>query len=183
MAPTMVIFLLGNKWEPSIRLFQLLMAFTVVETVRINASSILLALNQPKQVAIVRFIQLLFLLISMFLLMPSFGVLGVAVSVNLMSVVGLLLIFYFVDQHLRVSRKAYTLVFPPLIDAVIAFFVARFLGINLCENSYQCGSFFATLTYILVFISGMVMYIYKFEVDLWKLGKIYFLNFLKRLGA
>jgi O-antigen/teichoic acid export membrane protein len=92
VAPEFIRLLLGEKWLPMLDAFRLMLVYTLLDPIKITVASVITASGAPEKVVRARFIQLLILIVGLVTLGPRFGIVGVAVAVDLMLVVGILLL-------------------------------------------------------------------------------------------
>lgn len=134
IAPELIELLLGEKWLPMVNSFQLLVFFALFEPMKLVLSKLLIALGYPLKIVKIRLIQLLFLIFGLFTLGSWLGLVGVALSVNLMVIVG-------ITTNLYISRKYvdYSLVrlfFVPIIALILAIVVTSLI----IHGSYDASS-------------------------------------------
>lgn len=94
VAPEFIRLLLGAKWLPMLDAFRLMLIYTLLDPIKITVSSVITASGAPERVVRARFIQLVVLIGGLVTLGPTLGIVGVAVAVDLMLVVGILLLLW-----------------------------------------------------------------------------------------
>jgi O-antigen/teichoic acid export membrane protein len=92
VAPEFIRLVLGPKWLPMLDAFRLMLVYTLLDPIKITVASAITVSGAPEKVIQARFIQLLILIAGLVALGPRFGIVGVAVAVDLMLVVGILLL-------------------------------------------------------------------------------------------
>jgi O-antigen/teichoic acid export membrane protein len=92
IAPEFIRLFLGEKWLPMLDAFRLMLIYTLLDPIKITVASVITASGAPERVVRARFIQLLILIAGLVTLGPRFGIVGVAIAVDLMLVVGILLL-------------------------------------------------------------------------------------------
>jgi O-antigen/teichoic acid export membrane protein len=92
IAPEFIRLLLGAKWLPMLDAFRLMLIYTMLDPIKITVASVITTSGLPEKVVRARFVQLLILIAGLVLLGPRFGIVGVAVAVDAMLVVGILLL-------------------------------------------------------------------------------------------
>ncbi len=92
IAPEFIRLLLGEKWLPMLDAFRLMLVYTLLDPIKITVASVITASGTPERVVRARFVQLLILIAGLVTLGSRFGIVGVAVAVDLMLVVGILLL-------------------------------------------------------------------------------------------
>ncbi len=105
IAPEFIRLLLGEKWLPMLNTFRLMLVFTMLDPIKSTVSKLFAAVGEPGRVVKIRLVQLVVLATGLFLLGPSFGITGVALSVNAMLVVGMAILFYQVRRYVDFSLK------------------------------------------------------------------------------
>jgi O-antigen/teichoic acid export membrane protein len=92
IAPEFIRLLLGEKWLPMLDAFRLMLVYTMLDPIKITVASVITASGAPEKVIRARFIQLVVLIVGLVALGPSLDIVGVAVAVDVMLVVGILLL-------------------------------------------------------------------------------------------
>jgi O-antigen/teichoic acid export membrane protein len=92
VAPEFIRLLLSEKWLPMLDAFRLMLVYTMLDPIKATVASVITASGAPEKVVRARFIQVLILLAGLVTLGPRFGIVGVAVAVDVMLVVGILLL-------------------------------------------------------------------------------------------
>jgi O-antigen/teichoic acid export membrane protein len=105
IAPEFIRVLLGEKWLPMLNAFRLMLVFTLLDPIKITIASVIgLAGSRPEWIVRARTVQLVFMLVGLFILGPSQGIVGVAIAVDVMLVVGISILLWqaksFVDYSL-----------------------------------------------------------------------------------
>ena len=117
VAPYLIVILLGERWLPMLDAFRLMLIYTMIDPLKGTFSSLLVVVGNPEKVITARSVQLVALIIGLLILGPRFGIAGVASAVNIMLVVGISLLYYFVKSSVDFSLRK--LVVIPLIGLVI----------------------------------------------------------------
>jgi O-antigen/teichoic acid export membrane protein len=89
IAPEFIRLLLGAKWLPMLGAFRLMLVFTLLDPIKVTVGSLFMAVGKPEQVVKARAIQLVVLIAGLFALGLWLGIVGVALAVNAMLVVGM----------------------------------------------------------------------------------------------
>ena len=106
IAPEFINLLFGEKWMPMLTVFRLMLVFTLLDPIKVTISSLIgLAGGKPEQVAQARFIQLIVLIAGLFTFGSFWGIEGVAISVNLMLVVGVAILLWKAKTYVDFSLK------------------------------------------------------------------------------
>jgi len=103
IAPEFIRLLLTDKWLPMLSAFQLMLLYTLFDPLKLTISSVFIAMGRPERVARVHAIQLLILLIGLVTLGPRFNIVGVALAVNAMLIVGISLLLWQVREYVDYS--------------------------------------------------------------------------------
>ncbi|MEZ4637590.1 MAG: oligosaccharide flippase family protein [Caldilineaceae bacterium] len=105
LAPEMIRILLGDKWLPMLDIFRLMLIFVLLDPIKLTIASLFSATGNPQIMVWTQLIQLAIPAIGLFTLGQWYGTLGVAVSVDVMIVVGVALLLWqsrkFVDYSIR----------------------------------------------------------------------------------
>jgi O-antigen/teichoic acid export membrane protein len=92
IAPEFIRLLLGVKWLPMLDAFRLMLIYTLLDPIKLTVANVITASGAPERVVRARLVQLAILVAGLVTLGPRLGIVGVAVSVDLMLVVGILLL-------------------------------------------------------------------------------------------
>ena len=103
IAPNFIVLFLGIKWLPMLTTFRIMLVFLLLDPVRLTISSVLIALGKPEKVSQTSFVQFIVLLIGLFLFGLNFGIEGVAFAIDVMLVIGVVLLFYFIRPNVDYS--------------------------------------------------------------------------------
>lgn len=103
LAPYLIELILGPRWLPMLTAFQLMLLFTMLDPIKGTLSSVLVALGMPERITRVRFTQLAVQLSGFFILGPRLKTAGVALSMDLMVLVGTMMAIYYVRPYVQVS--------------------------------------------------------------------------------
>lgn len=116
-APEMVRLVLGVKWLPMVRPFQLMCIFALVDPIRIGLANMLGSLGDPGSVLRAYTLQFAVLAVGLLLLGPPFGISGVTLAVDGMVVLGTAYLYRRARRHVDVPISR--LVAPPLFAAAV----------------------------------------------------------------
>lgn len=105
VAPEFIRILLSDKWLPMLRTFRLMLAFTLLDPMKIAISYVFVAVGKPEQVTQARLVQLVVLLVGLFILGPWLGIAGVALAVDAMLVVGIGILLWRVREYVDFSPR------------------------------------------------------------------------------
>jgi len=103
VAPEFIRLFLGAKWIPMIDAFRLMLVFTMMDPMKMTIGNLFLAVGVPEKVVQVRFVQLTILIFGLFLLGPWLGIVGVAIAVDLMLIVGIGILLWQARIHVDFS--------------------------------------------------------------------------------
>lgn len=112
VAPEFISLFLGEKWLPILEPFRILLVFALVDPLRMTVSSLFIAAGQPQKMSYIRLSQLLAFVLGLFTLGTRYGVLGVALSLDIVALLGLALSLVMVRSFVDFSLPRLTL--PPL---------------------------------------------------------------------
>jgi len=88
-APELIAVLLGERWLPMVRSFQLMFLFVLLDPVKFSVSNLFVAVGQPGEVVRARAVQLGVALVAVASLGWRFGIAGVAFAVGLVQLTGI----------------------------------------------------------------------------------------------
>lgn len=121
IAPEFVRLALGEKWLPMVTAFQLMAIFTLLDPIRVTVSQVFVAVGQPERIIRVRLIQLVTLVAGLFVFGRPLGIVGVALVVNIVLLVGLVPLLRGAREHVDYSaRQLFAVPTLALIVAALA---------------------------------------------------------------
>jgi len=140
IAPEFIRLLLGEKWLPMLNAFRFMLVFTLFDPIKITISSaIALAGGKPEWVLGARTAQLVLMLVGLFAVGPSRGIVGVAIVVDVMLVVGIGILLWqarsFVDFSLVKLFGVPTVAL--LAGGILSVYVSR--NIEFIASDWQSG--------------------------------------------
>jgi O-antigen/teichoic acid export membrane protein len=103
IAPHFIRLLIGERWLPMLDAFRLMLVFAMLDPIKVTISSVLMAVGAPQKITIVRVTQILVLAIGFFTLGFRYEIAGVALSMDLMVIIGTTLSLYFVHSYVDFS--------------------------------------------------------------------------------
>ena len=103
IAPQFIRLLIGERWMPMLDAFRLMLIFSLLDPIKVTISSVLVAVGVPEKITIIRIAQLSALIIGLFPLGFRFQIVGVALAVDLMILVGTVLSLAMVRKYVDVS--------------------------------------------------------------------------------
>jgi O-antigen/teichoic acid export membrane protein len=171
IAPQFIVLFLGEKWLPMLTAFRLMLLYSLLDPIRVITSSVLIAVGKPEKVSQVRMLQLLTLGIGLFTLGFSYQIAGVAMSMDLMVLVGVLLSLRIVREYVDFSLLR---LFAPPILALLAGF-----GLNAVVMTFLNTSSLQWLMLIvksLAFCTGYLVLLFALE------GKALYQSFMQFAG-
>lgn len=133
IAPEFVHIALGDKWLPMIPVFRLMAIFTLLDPIRITVSQLFIAVGQPKRIVHVRVIQLAALVIGLYLLGRTWGIIGVALAINGVLLLGLVPLMYSARDYIDFS--AWRLFIGPTVALITGVAAALAITWALCRGT------------------------------------------------
>ncbi len=103
VAPELVLVALGEKWLPMVDAFRLMLIYTLLDPLRVTVGTLFVAIGRPEKLLLSRLVQLAILLGGLFLLGPRYDIVGVALAVDAMLVVGLIMLLVQARDHVTFS--------------------------------------------------------------------------------
>jgi O-antigen/teichoic acid export membrane protein len=130
IAPEFIRLVLGEKWLPMLNILRLMLVFTLLDPMKGTIANLIAgAVGNPEQVVKARTIQLAVLVGGMLALGSCLGIVGIALAVDIMLVVGILILLWYARNYVDFSMKSLFAV-PSL---------ALFLGILLADGAVICS--------------------------------------------
>lgn len=121
-APEFIPLLLGDKWLPMVRTFQLMIVYTLLEPLSMAARHLLLATGHPQYDLRARLVQIVIFTPAVVAFGLLWNIEGVALATNLMAVVGTVLLFRYSKRVVDYSARLLWF-WPLLATAVTALLV------------------------------------------------------------
>ena len=105
IAPEFILIFLGERWLPMLDAFRLMLFFTLFDPLKDTIANVLVALGMPEKVIRARLVQLAVLLAGRVVLGPQFNIAGVAMAVNIMLLIGIAILLYYVRPFVDISFR------------------------------------------------------------------------------
>jgi PST family polysaccharide transporter len=105
-APEFILILLGERWLPMLRAFQLMILYTLLDPLSMGASTLMMATGFPGAVMRVNGIQLVIFIPAVIAMASLWGIEGVALAADLMVLVGTVLLFRLTYRVVDYSSRA-----------------------------------------------------------------------------
>jgi len=102
-APQLIHLLLGAKWLPMLPAFRLMLVFTLLDPIKITVANLFVAVGHPNRIVKARVVQLIVMIIGLFSLGSSQGIIGVAIAVDIMIIVGVGILFWQAREYVDFS--------------------------------------------------------------------------------
>jgi PST family polysaccharide transporter len=103
VAPEFTRIFIGSKWLPMVPAFRLMILYTFLDPLILTSGHLLTAVGRPQILTKVKGIQLSFFVPAVIILAQIFGIEGIALAVDLMTIIGLGLIFARIQQFVDIS--------------------------------------------------------------------------------
>jgi O-antigen/teichoic acid export membrane protein len=153
-APEFIPLLLGEKWLPMLRVFQLLILYSLLEPLSMGARNLLLATGYPQEVVRARLVQMALFIPAVFLFGYRFNIEGVAMAANLMAIAGTLLLFRYTRRVVDYSPRL--LWFWPLLAMVVT--AVLVLALNPLWQSLNLWLSLALKIGLMTAVYGLILY-------------------------
>lgn len=105
IAPEFITILLGERWLPMLRPFQLMLLFALINPIKYSIGNIFVSVGRPEIILRARTVQLIVMVTGLFIFGNMYGIEGVAAAVDLMVILGLVhqlvLVREFVDYSVK----------------------------------------------------------------------------------
>jgi O-antigen/teichoic acid export membrane protein len=105
VAPEFIHLFLGDKWLPMLNAFRLMLVFTLLDPIKATVSTLFTAVGRPEQVVQSRLLQLLVMVAGLYLLGQRWNIAGVALTIDLMLLVGVAWLLWKAQQHVDYSPQ------------------------------------------------------------------------------
>lgn len=118
IAPEFIRILIGERWLPMLMAFRLMLPFTLFDPMKKTMANLFIAVGKPEITVKIRAVQLTVMVVGMYLLGNLWGIEGVALSVDVMMLVGITLVLIRAKEFVDYSLKNFFL--TPFIAMVIS---------------------------------------------------------------
>ena len=158
IAPQFIYIFLGEKWLPMLEPFQLMLVYSLFDPVKNTIAGTLVAVGKPGKVSVTRLVQLIILVAGLFIFGFRLGIVGVALAVNLMLLVGIGLLLYYIKPYVDYSlARLFIVPLGALLTGLgLTWIVTRILDINSFE-------WLALIVKSAVFVVGYTLVLLKLE--------------------
>ncbi|MEZ4771116.1 MAG: oligosaccharide flippase family protein [Caldilineales bacterium] len=153
IAPELIAILLGDKWLPMLQAFRLMLVYTLLDPIKMTVADLFVAVGRPELVLRVRLAQLGVLLVGLFALGLRFGIAGVALAVDAMTVVGVLVLLRQARRYVDYSARR--LFGVPLLGLGLALAVGAGAAAWLAPTSPWLSATLKTALFLAVY-SGLL---------------------------
>lgn len=169
LAAPLLIGYFGDRWLAMLPVFRLMILFVLIDPIKGNLGTLLIAVGQPQVVTQIRLIQLTILIIGLFSLGYVWGITGVALAANLMLIVGICLFFKAARPYIDFSLRQ--IFANPLIGLGLAFIAVLFFRqFNLTEwgNCFLLDIFIEVCLFCFVYLSWLSIREWQNLTSLWQ---------------
>ena len=163
VAPEFIRLVLGVKWLPMLTTFRLMLAFTLLDPIRLTIGNLFIAVGKPDFLVRIRAVQFIILVLGLFGLGSMAGIAGIALAVDLMLVAGITLSFLWARSYVDFSLKQLFLI--PTAALVIAMLMAR-LSITLpgiLGSDWRTGILKSVV--FMVIYAGILLFFERAQID------------------
>jgi len=167
VAPEFTRLALGERWLPMVPAFRLMAVFTLLDPIRVTVSSLFIAVGRPEQVVRTRLGQLAAMVVGLFVLGARWGIIGVALVVDGVLLIGLGWLLGRARAHVDFSaRRLFGAPLAGLLGGAAAGLGAQWLlcraGPALCGNDWLSGgakgvAFVAVFAGLLLALEGRTL--------------------------
>jgi len=173
-SPELIAILLGEKWLPMLIPFQLMLVYTLLNPVKASVGGLFIAVGRPELILRARAIQLVVMLAGIFVLGFQYGIVGVAVAVDIMLLLGLVLQLLLSKEFVDFSWKS--LFLTPGLALLGGLLLYALLSVWVQPGSGWLVVFFKTAVFSLGYFSLYLL----MEYD--RLSKVYLPLILGAVG-
>ena len=152
--------------------FRLMLIYTLIDPLRISVGGLFSAIGQPGLVVRVRIVQLGMLALGLLLLVPRFGIAGVAVAVDLMAIMGIASLLAQARVYVDLSL-GHLFVVPTLALAIGVALAAGASTLPFVTGSDWLTGTTKTIVFLLVYSSILLIAEKQQISQMWQLLKSY----------
>lgn len=140
VAPEFIRIVLTAKWMPMLDTFRLMLIFALLDPMKQTVADLFVAVGEPERVVRVRLVQFAVLVAGLFALGFLWGILGIALAMDVMLATGIALLLWYAREH--VDFSAQRLFLAPTVAFAVAmlagFLTSLFPGLG--DNDWFTGA-------------------------------------------
>ena len=157
LAPEFIQLVIGEKWAPMLTAFRLMLIFTLLDPLKNTIGGLFIAVGKPEVTVRIRLIQFIVMVVCLATLSKSFGIAGVALSVDVMIVAGIIMLLTKSRQYVDFSIRQLFLI--PFLALSLGIFVSWLL-INFTSESYSpwASGSIKTVSFITLYASVILFF-------------------------
>jgi O-antigen/teichoic acid export membrane protein len=135
--PALIVLIYGAKWLPSVIIFRIMLPFVVLQTFRVFMRNVHQVIGSVKSLVFAQIVELISLLVLLFPLMYWKGIIGVAIALNVSTIIGVALTIFSFKKFADFSvHRIFT---NPFISAVAATLVVLVMGL-VDDSTHKLGN-------------------------------------------
>jgi O-antigen/teichoic acid export membrane protein len=153
IAPDFVNVVLGEKWMPAVPALQVLCFFGLSRSIAATTGSIFQATGKPEILLKTSFIQLIAMVVLMYPLIITYGIVGVSIAVTIPIVAQTIVQVYIVHRLIQMNfKELYISMFPIVLSSIIMTICLYLFINNICSLFYTYLVFALILSILISFI-------------------------------
>ena len=173
IAPEFIHLVIGDKWLPMLTAFRLMLVYTLLDPIKGTVAGLFGAVGRPELVTKARSVQLIILVAGLFLLGPRWGINGVALSIDIMVVVGIAILLMHSRNYVQFSLKRLIVVPSIAVCAGLCLAWGFIFLFGIPESLLKTG---ILKTFIFCSFYGIILFIFErhYFALLWKMVRSIF---------
>ena len=110
IAPEFIRLVLGEKWLPMLNPFRLMLVFTLLDPLKLTIGDVFIAVGKPERLISIHLMQLVVMVVGLYALGPVLDIVGVALAMDSMLVLGIGLLLWQLRKYVDFSARELFLV-------------------------------------------------------------------------
>lgn len=174
VAPELILIFLGQKWLPMLSTFRIMLPYALLDPILITIFYLFNAVGKPEKIIKIRAIQLGSMVFNIFIFGSLFGIEGVAISVDMMMLVGFIFVFLYLREHVDFSIKS--LLLAPSIALIMSLCISYFFGGLIINFHMLVSALIKSLIYFAIYVFCLFLFDRENLEKLLIMGKKYILR-------
>jgi O-antigen/teichoic acid export membrane protein len=158
ISPEFIQIILGDKWMPMLSTFRLMLVFMVLNPIKETISNLFTSIGLPSIPVKARFLQLFVFIGCLIPLGYRYGIDGVAVSVDVMIVVGIGYLLFRVQEFISISIRK--LLFVPMLALSLSILMGYLISLVDFPTAILFG-FIKIIIFSITFLSTLAVFEYS----------------------
>lgn len=156
IAPEFVYFFLGSKWSGAILLLRLLIIYSVLRSIQDDCSALFYGVGKPKIITTISLIQAVMMVVLAPVFVYFYKVNGAAIFVDLMTIIGIILIYKNISAFVDVEYRKNFL--APILSALLGLAAVFVLIKNLHISVLLIRLVIKLFLFMIVYVGALILF-------------------------